>query len=269
MMKMLIVCSEKSSKLPENEFYIKTDSRFANSKFIPNMIDSKEVCTVCGRRCMWCRGRYKLNFKDSISEIVKLPDLYRKFEDFPLKYLPSKFKEHDIAVLLGIHEDIIVEIPKLLHNSGGKALIAACESGKWVSKWTREKLVDECKKNRLQYAFPKPFCTLNYGKFPLINEFIDTFKIGKPNFRLFVDNRNIIRKAEVIISAPCGNGYNIARHLEGKKLGEEARRALAKYWHSYPCLGDMHIDGELGDTPLHIAGYTHYSALERAEIIRI
>ena len=48
-MKMLIVCSEKSSKLPENEFYIKTDSRFANSKFIPNMIDSKEVCTVCGR----------------------------------------------------------------------------------------------------------------------------------------------------------------------------------------------------------------------------
>jgi hypothetical protein len=268
-MRILVVCSEKSNKLPENEFYIKTDSRFANSKFIPNIDDSRKVCTVCGKECIWCRGRYKLNFRENISEIVKLPDLYRKFEDFPLDYLPDKFKKHDLALLLGIHEDIVLEIPKLLHDSGGKALIAACESGSWMSKWTRERLAEECKRNHLQYAFPKPFCTLDYGKFPVINEFIDTFKMGKPQFRLFVNCRDVIERAEVVISAPCGNGYNIARHLENKKLGDEARRALAKYWHSYPCLGDMHVDAELGDTPLHIAGYTHYSALEKAEIVRI
>ncbi|MHC6180248.1 DUF166 domain-containing protein [Clostridium sp. JNZ X4-2] len=268
-MKVLIICSEKSGDLPENEFYIKTDSRFANSKFIPNMKNFKEVCTVCGKECIWCRGRYKLNFMENISEIVKLPDLYRKFEDYPLKYLPDKFKKHDIAVLIGIHEDIIVEIPKLIHESGGKGIIAPCESGSWMSKWTKEKLVEECEKYNLQYAFPKPFCTLNYGKFPVINEFIHFFKMGKPKFRLYVDKNNVIVKAEVIISAPCGNGYNIAKHLVGRKLGEDARKFLAKYWHSYPCLGDMHIDGELGDTPLHISGYTHYSALENSEIVRV
>jgi len=93
--------------------------------------------------------------------------------------------------------------------------------------------------------------------------------MGVPKFRLYVDERNIIKKAQVIISAPCGNGYNIAKHLVNKSLGEEAKKTVAKYWHSYPCLGDMHVDSELGDTPLHIAGYTHYNALERAEIIKI
>ncbi|MCI1968507.1 DUF166 domain-containing protein [Clostridium luticellarii] len=268
-MRVLIICSEKSGKLPENEFYIKTDSRFANSKFIPNMLDAKEVCTVCGKKCIWCRGKYKLNFGENISEIVKLPDLYRKFEDNPLEYLPDKFKEHDAAVIIGIHEDILVELPKLIYESGGKAVIVPCESGEWASKWTREKMVEECEKYNLQYAFPKPFCTLKYGKFPIINEFIDFFKMGRPRFKLTVDEKDVIAKAEVIISAPCGNGYNIAKHLVGRTLGEDARKALAKYWHSYPCLGDMHIDKELGDTPLHISGYTHYSALENAQIARV
>lgn len=75
----------------------------------------------------------------------------------------------------------------------------------------------------LEYAFPKPFCSLNYGKSKIINDFIDEFKIGKPKLRLFVNKDDIIEKAEVIISAPCGNGYNVAKHLVGTKLGEEAK----------------------------------------------
>jgi hypothetical protein len=31
----------------------------------------------------------------------------------------------------------------------------------------------------------------------------------------------------------------------------------------------MHVDSEVGDTPLHIGGYTHYSALEYAEIVKV
>lgn len=267
-MKILIVCSKKSGKLPENEFYTKTDSRFAGTKFIPHIKNFKEACTVCGKKCVWCRGKYELNFKESVSEVIELPDIYELFEDNPLKYLPQKFKKHDTAVIIGVHEDIIIELPKLIAEGGGKAIIVPCESRSWVSKWTREKLIEECEKYNLQYAFPKPFCTLKYGKFPLINEFIDFFKIGKPKFRLYVNDEDVIEKAEVIISAPCGNGYNIARHLLGKKLGEEAKKSVAKFWHSYPCLGDMHVDPELGDTPLHISGYTHYEALENAQIIR-
>lgn len=268
-MKLLIICSEKSDRLPENEFYIKTDTRFANTKFIPHLKNIKEVCTVCGKNCTWCRGKYHLNFKDKVAQIVKLPDFYQLFEDQPLKYLPNKFAEHDLAIVIGIHEDILVEIPKLVKESGGKGILIPCEGREWLSKWTKEMVIEQCIKYNLEYAFPKPFCTLNYGKFPLINEFIDEFKLGKPKFRLYVDKNDIIRDVDVIISAPCGNGYNIAKHLIGTKLGEEAKKSVAKFWHSYPCLGGMHVDNELGDTPLHIGGYTHYNALEYADIIKI
>lgn len=268
-MKLLVICSEKSDKKVENDFYVKIDTRFANTKFIPHLRDERDVCTVCGKSCVWCRTKYNLNFENSISQIVKVPDFYKLFEDEPLKYLPDKFEEHDIAVIIGVHQDILPELPKIIKESGGKAIIVPCEDKDWVSKWTRELVIEECKRYGLEYAFPKPFCTLTYGKFQLVNDFIDEFKLGKPKFKLFVNNDDVIVRADVVISAPCGNGYNIAKHLVGIKLGEEAKKSVAKYWHSYPCLGGMHIDPELGDTILHIGGYTHYSALENAEIIRV
>ncbi|WP_035294488.1 DUF166 family protein [Clostridium sp. KNHs214] len=267
-MKIVIISCEKSNLNPENEFYIKLDSRFANLKFIPNLKDEKDVCTLCGKECFRCRAAYNLDYSEHIVQIIKLPDLYKKFEDKPLSYLPRKLATHDITIAIGIHEDILVEIPKLVKKSSGKALLIPCESGDWVSRWTRDEIINQCRKYDLQYAFPKPFCTLNYGNGETIDKFIDEYKLGKPKFKLYVNNEDIIIKAESVISAPCGNGYNVAKHLVGKKLGEEAKKAVAKYWHSYPCLGGMKIDPELGDTPLHIAGYTHYNALENAEIIR-
>jgi len=268
-MKLLIICSDKSGNLPKNEFDVKIDYRFANAKFIPHLNDAKEVCTVCGDKCFWCRGKYNLNFGENISELIKLPDVYKMFEDEPLSYLPNKFKPHDVAIAIGVHEDILVELPKLVFESGGKALIVPCESKDWVSRWTRDFTINKCEEYGLEYAFPKPFCTLDKGKFKVINDFIDEFKLGKPKFRLYVDRDEVIVKAEVIISAPCGNGYNIAKHLVGTKIGEESKKAVAKFWHSYPCMGGMQIDPEIGDTPLHISGYTHYSALENAEIINV
>lgn len=56
-MKLLINCSDKTGKLPENEFDIKTDDRFANAKFIPHLNDAKEVCTVCGDKCVPCESK--------------------------------------------------------------------------------------------------------------------------------------------------------------------------------------------------------------------
>ncbi|HQA59923.1 MAG: DUF166 family protein [Tepidanaerobacteraceae bacterium] len=268
-MKLLIICSEKSNTQPKNSFEIKTDTRFANTKFIPHLLNKKEVCTVCGKDCFWCRGRYDLDFKEDIVRIIKLPDIYEIFVDNTDDYLPESFQKHDVAIAIGIHQDILVELPKLIKESGGKALIVPCESGEWVSRWTRDEVIERCKRFGLEYAFPKPFCNLSYGKFPIINEFIDKFKIGKPKFKLYVDNNDTIKRAEVIISAPCGNGYNVCKHLVGKKLGDEAKAAVAKFWHSYPCLGGMTIDPEVGDTILHIGGYIHYDALSNAHIVRI
>lgn len=268
-MKLLIICSKKTALLPENLFQIKLDSRFANNKFIPHLQDKPLACNLCGKKCYWCRGDYNLDFSSSIVDIVKLPDIYPLLLDNPSDCLPDKFKNHDVAVIIGVHQDILIELPKLVKESGGKAIIVPEEGHDWVSRWTRDETIEKCLAYGLQYAFPKPFCRLSYGKFDIINSFIDEFKIGKPKLRLFVDKDDMIRKAEVIISAPCGNGYNVAKHLIGTKLGEEAKKCVAKYWHSFPCMGGMHIDPEIGDTILHIGGYLHYAALENAEIIRL
>ncbi|MBB6217324.1 hypothetical protein HNQ80_003443 [Anaerosolibacter carboniphilus] len=207
-----------------------------------------------------------MDFSNFIEEMIGLPDLYPIYLDDPLAYLPKAFKESDVFVCLGIHEDILIELPKIIAKSNGKALLVPCEGADWVSRWVREKAIDECEKYGLAYDFPKPFCSMTKGKFEILNQFMDTFRIGKPKFRLYVNSENIIVKAEVIQSAPCGNGYNVAKHLIGAQLGEEAKKVVAKAWHSFPCMGGMTIDPELGDTILHIGGYLHYSALENAEI---
>ncbi|MTI71133.1 MAG: hypothetical protein FH751_12865 [Firmicutes bacterium] len=267
-MKITIICSAKSNNHPKNPFEMKTDSRFANAKFIPHLKDEKKVCTVCGKDCFWCRKEYNLDFSKNINELIKLPDLYPLFVDYPKNYLPKEFKKSDVFIAVGIHQDILVKLPKLIKHKA-KALIVPIEGTNWVSRWVKDKTIDECNKYNIEYAFPKPFCTLEKKNFRTINNFIDEFKIGKPKFRLYVNNLNEITKAVVLQSAPCGNGYNIAKHLKGVKLDEDAKEKVAKYWHSFPCMGGMKIDPEIGDTILHKAGYTHYNALKKAEIIKV
>ena len=63
-MKLLIICSEKTNKQPKkNSFEIKTDTRFANTKFIPHLLNKRAVCTVCGKDCIWCRENIILILK--------------------------------------------------------------------------------------------------------------------------------------------------------------------------------------------------------------
>lgn len=268
-MEISIICSKKSDKLPKNLFEKKQDTRFANVKFIPHITDDKEACTVCGKKCFWCRGKYNLDFSKNIAEIIYLDDVNPLFLDNPTSYLSYTLKKTDLLIAIGIHEDILVELPRLMKKSNIRALLVPCEDSNWISRWSREETIKECIKYGIQYDFPKPFCALKHGKFNIINEFIDEFKVGKPKFKFYVDDEDIIKKVDVIISAPCGNGYNVAKHLVGKKLGEEAKKTVAKYWHSYPCMGGMKIDPEIGDTILHIGGYLHYNALEKAEIVKI
>ncbi len=267
-MRITIIYSGKTGKQPENIFQMKTDSRFANVKFIPHLHDDPMACNLCGKKCYWCRRRYQLNFSEYIQEMIELPDIYPLFVDEPLTYLPKEFMPSDVFVVIGVHQDILVELPGLIHRSGGKAIVVPCEGSDWVSRWTRERTIEECEKFGLEYDFPKPFCAMKQGKFETINQFMDFFRIGKPKMRLYVDEEDVIRKVDVLVSAPCGNGYNVAKHLLGVRLGETAKKSVAKYWHSFPCMGGMQIDPELGDTILHIGGYLHYSALDNAEIIR-
>ncbi|MDW8801479.1 DUF166 family protein [Clostridium sp. A1-XYC3] len=246
-MKILIICSKTGSKFLQTENSIKTDGLIANERIIPLL---KE-----------------LGYMDNVVQILELPNTYPILIDDPLEYLPDKLEKHDIAIAIGIHEDILMELPRLISLSEGKALLVPLESKDWLSKWVRDKTIEECKKYKLEYAFPKPFCALEYGEFKVINRFIEKFKIGKPKYRLYVDKNNKITKAEILITTPCGNLYNIAKKLEGSIIDTESKDIAARYWHGFSCLGDVYRDAELGDTVVHVAGHIHYNAIDEAEIV--
>jgi Uncharacterized protein conserved in archaea len=267
-MKILIICSKNGGRFFQGESFIKTDGIFANERVIPNFKN------ILDREDELEKNNHNLIEKESlflekIVQIVQLPNTYEILIDDPLEYIDQDFKYHDTAIAIGIHEDILIELPRLISESGGKALIVPLESRTWLTKWVRDKTIEECKKYNIQYDFPKPFCALEHGDFNLINDFIDEFKVGRPKFRLFVSNDKTIVKAEVLTTTPCGNLYNISKELEGKKLGAEAKEAVAKYWHSFSCLGDVQIDPEVGDTIVHIGGHIHYSAVDDGEIVYI
>lgn len=267
-MKILIICSKSGGRFFQGESFVKTDGIFANERVIPNFRNilyrkdelEKNQHDLIEKECL---------FSEKVAQIVHLPNTYDILIDDPLEYFVEDFKYHDLAIAIGIHEDILIELPRLISKSGGKALIVPLESRTWLTKWVRDKTIEECNKYNIEYAFPKPFCALEHGDFNLINNFIDEFRVGRPKFRLFVDKDKTILKAKVLITTPCGNLYNISKELEGKKLGEEAKEAVAKYWHSFSCLGDVQIDPEVGDTIVHIGGHIHYSAIDDAQIIYI
>jgi hypothetical protein len=66
-------------------------------------------------------------------------------------------------------------------------------------------------------------------------------------------------------SAPCGNTYYVAYNLAGQEITPDLNeRVVAKYWHSFPCVGSMTTDPELGDSLLHKGGFLHYRAVDEA-----
>ncbi|MHC6178821.1 DUF166 domain-containing protein [Clostridium sp. JNZ X4-2] len=254
-MKIQIICSQGTERFCQKGNSIKTDGIFANERFIPNL--------------RYMMNNHIQNKSNNVVNVFQLPNEYPLFLDDPLEYLPEKFDEHDLSIAIGIHEDILMELPKFISDSGSRALLVPLENKSWLTKWVKEKTIEECEKYNLQYAFSKPFCALDKGKSSTINKFIDEFKIGKPKLKVAVDKGNVILNTEVLITTPCGNLYNIPKYLEKKKLGKDTSDSAAKYWHGLSCLGDTQVDPELGDTIIHTGGHIHYSAVDKGEIIII
>ncbi len=243
-------------------FWRKFNGQYAD-KFIRHLSDNPDVCTGCGEKCNRCRAGYRLNYSDRIAGTHSHPDTLLAFIDDPSKYLPSELPKHDVTVAINIHQDLLLEIPDLALRAGSKALIVPVEDPDWLDRWIREELKAACREKGLEFAAPKPFCALEKGEGEAIDGFMDEFKIGKPKVKVKIRDGKI-RSAQVLRSAPCGNTYFVAHNIVGYPLGEELTRAVAKYWHSYPCIASMKMDAELNDTILHRGGHIHYEIVERA-----
>ncbi|WP_423792215.1 DUF166 domain-containing protein [Methanocaldococcus indicus] len=234
--------------------YHKSNKRM--EKFYNHLVNNPDFCRIC-EDCYNCRGNF--SYKEDLERVI-IEDVNIEFIDEPEEYIPD-IPKGDVCVAQ-LHEDLLYELPYYLKDKGYKALIVPSESPEDLSLGMRRELKKICDKLNIEFANPKPFCSLEKKEeYNYINKFIDYFKIGKPKLNILVED-NKIKDIKVLISSPCGETYYIAKRLKGLELDiEKVKEEIANAHHNYPCLASMKIDKELGDTILHKAGYIAYDSV--------
>jgi hypothetical protein len=160
----------------------------------------------------------------------------------------------DLLLVIGVHPDILLELPSALADSPVKAVIAPIDSPQWIQPGLRRQLQELFEAHSIECAFPKPYCSLEYDDaHPHINAFMQLAHLGKPHIEVDIE-QDTIRRARCITSAPCGSTWYICEQLQNTRL-EYVHDRVAQAHHSFPCNASMAQDPELGDTILHKAGY--------------
>ncbi len=262
-LKLFIAVSKDTSDLP-GFFQVKYGGEFAARKFLPHLTNFKENPNLCTKQCYGFRQRFPLDFTENIAGVIQFPSILPELIDDADSYIKQTIPAHDILIAVGVHPDILVELVKQAADAGCKAVIIPREDPDWLITSLINKLKYICEEKGLEYAFPRPFCSLSKGKFKYIDDFIDQFKIGKPKYRVLTNEKENVIDVDVKYSSPCGATYHVASGLIGanKQNIVDAANGL---WHTYPCLASSQMDPEIKDSPMHLAAYINLYAARDAQ----
>jgi hypothetical protein len=167
--------------------------------------------------------------------------------------------EAEMAFLIDIHPDVILEFCESLEGTKVKAVIVPIERPGIGPGFVRQ-LGDLLTELGIELAAPKPSCSLAPSTdAPQVSEFIKTYDIGRPVVDLHAKVTGsgdlTIAKAKVLRSSPCGATWYICRRLVGTEVEpEKIAEVVSGAHHAYPCTASMARDSETGDTYLHEAG---------------
>ncbi|MBA7641685.1 hypothetical protein ES703_49370 [subsurface metagenome] len=251
------------------------DTEMLAQKFVGNLINDDEFCKACELleqkvKCDHCREHLR-NFSSSVYFYDKLGENIPDFIENPEDFLPKTIPPVDFLMVVGIHQDLLSELPEYLKDKKIKAVIIPIENPKWVPPGLQVQVLEDFERLEIQAAFPKPYCAMSkelneYNKvgFNLtkkhdnIIEFIDYYKIGEPivSFILSDDGKSILDTC-VLQSAPCGSTFYILQQLKAKYINDDElslNERISKAHHSYPCNASMDKDLILKDSILHIGG---------------
>lgn len=230
-------------------------------RVVGNLVNLPNFCRSCDLRCSDCRIAYGSFAKDIVG-IHNIPSGLPLFIDDPEEYLPKRIPSCDILMPIGVHPDILSVVPQLAERAHVGGVIVPIEDRTWCPPALKRKLKVELDAMGVDHAFPHPFCTLTENGMPKIDEFVCTYRVGRPQLEIdLVGDR--VGVARVLRSAPCGSTWYVAEQLRLRKL-EEVEQITSNAFHGYPCTASMEIDPELGDTIMHKAGYTIRSAVLEA-----
>lgn len=261
---MRLLVAYCGGRIPQRRdpFSVTFEDTFA-LRFLSHMVNEEGYCNGCGVLCDHCRDTYGIDFSGDIVDILQFPSMLPYYLDDPLEFLGGELPPHEATVAVNVHQEILLALPRAAAAAGSHVLIVPSEAPGWVSRWTRGQVKKACRELDMGCAFPKPFCSLEPAIHPAVAAFADHFRIGRPRLKLELGD-GYIREAKVLRSAPCGNTYYVAFNLKGAPLDASVAEMVARYWHSFPCTASMELDGELGETILHMGGFIHYRAVQEA-----
>jgi hypothetical protein len=215
-------------------FFIWNGDEFG-SRFLGHLLNFSEFCRSCAESCTHCR-QHLPSAASNILAFEEVPKNLPPFIEEPEEFLPKNPPQVDIIIAIGVHPDLLSAIPKLAGDCDARAVIVPIEDGKWCSLGMQKQLEEELAEMRVEFAFPRT---------------------GRSLLEAGVDGAGVIRQMSVVRSAPCGMTHYVAQQMRWcPNIEHEVNDRVSKAHHSYPCTGAMTNDPVLGDTPLHIAGYT-------------
>lgn len=233
-------------------------------RVLGNLANLPKFCTACALACTECRVGYG-SFVADIFGVHKAPEESQHFIDNPAEYLPGKVPNCDLVLAIGIHPDLLAELPSLVERANARAVIVPIEDRKWCPPSLRRDLQARLREMGVESAFPKPFCELEETGVGVIDEFVKRYKIGKPSLEIELKD-DMITNAKVLRSAPCGSTWYVAEQIRWHTIRDvpALEQTISDAHHGYPCTASMETDPELGDTILHKSGYIIRDAVKDA-----
>jgi len=169
--------------------------------------------------------------------------------DDPEEFLPPELGGAEVIIAIKLHQDLLLEIPRLVKGRATRVLIAPIEDPGWIRPGLQRQVTAACAEAGIESAFPKPFCSLVPAT-PVIAEFCRVYRAERPEFKIVVQDGHII-SVEVVRGSACGLSEFVAQGLVGRAVSADVVKEAGILHHSYPCLASMNMDDESGDTLMH------------------
>ena len=227
-------------------------------KVLGNLINYDGFCSACDLACNSCRfSRFGWSSDIKCAMVAPGPGDAQMIEESDLSIDQA---DAEVALLIDVHPDVIMDFAQSLGETRIKALIVPLDRP-GIGPGLVRQLQPILDQMGIEFAHPKPFCSLSQedgGQ--VIRRFIERYAIGRPIVDVQTkrdgDGELVISNARVLRSSPCGATWYMSQRLIRTRVDfDSISNSVSRSHHSYPCTASMALDREIGDTFLHRAGY--------------